>query len=55
MKRTTTNLKLKRRLELVRTTVRELNPAQLAKVNGGDGEGDAYGPTNCDCRYSLWV
>ena len=53
MKRTNVKLTLKRRLELVRTTVRELTPAQLARVNGGDGE--AYGPTNCDCRYTLPV
>lgn len=55
MKRTNVKLTLKRRLELVRTTVRELTPAQLARVNGGDGAGEAYGPTNCDCRYSLTV
>jgi len=38
MKRTNTQLKLKRRLELVRTTVRELTPEQLAQVNGGNTE-----------------
>jgi hypothetical protein len=35
MKRTTTKLTLKRRLELIRTTVRELTPAQLEQVQGG--------------------
>jgi hypothetical protein len=42
MKRTSMKnkqLKLKRRLELVRTIVRELTPAQLGQVNGGDQEG----------------
>lgn len=38
MKRTSVNLKLKRRLELVRATVRELTPGQLASVNGGNEE-----------------
>ena len=37
MKRTNVKLKLKQRLELVRTTVRELTPGQLANVHGGDG------------------
>jgi hypothetical protein len=36
MKRTNTKLELKRRLELLRTTVRELTPAQLQQVNGGN-------------------
>ena len=39
MKRTSMKnkqLKLKRRLELVRTTVRELTPAQLGQINGGE-------------------
>lgn len=38
MKRTSANkseLKLKRRLSFVRTTVRELTPAELEAVNGG--------------------
>jgi hypothetical protein len=29
-------LKLERRLALVRTTIRDLSPTQLAQVNGGD-------------------
>ena len=36
------NIKLKRHLELIRTTVRDLTPAQLAQVKGGtetNGEG----------------
>jgi hypothetical protein len=53
MKRTT-KLKLKRRLELVRTTVRELTPAQLDQVNGGNTE---HAPTNscinC-CEYTQY-
>lgn len=32
------NIKLKRRLELVRTTIRELTPAQLEQINGGNTE-----------------
>ncbi|HWU87525.1 MAG TPA: class I lanthipeptide [Kofleriaceae bacterium] len=43
MKRTSNKdkpeLLLKRRLQLVRTTIRELTPAQLEQVNGGNGEG----------------
>ncbi len=31
-------LKVKRRLELVRTTIRELTPTQLGQVNGGETE-----------------
>ncbi len=40
MKRTNVNLKLKRRLELVRMTIRELTPAQLGQVNGGEEESE---------------
>jgi hypothetical protein len=35
MKRTKVELKLKRRLELIRTTVRELSPEQLRDPKGG--------------------
>ena len=49
--RTTVKPELKRRLEIIRTTVRVLTPAQLARVDGGDGDG---GPTNCDCNYTLF-
>lgn len=38
MKRTNTKLQLKHRLELVRTTVRELTPTQLQQVQGGGEE-----------------
>lgn len=41
MKRTSAKnkqLTLKRRLELVRTTIRELTPVELEKVNGGGEE-----------------
>jgi hypothetical protein len=31
-------LKLKRRLELVRNTIRELTPTELERVNGGNEE-----------------
>lgn len=37
------NIKLKRRLELIRTTVRDLTPEQLTQVKGGtetDGGGE---------------
>ncbi len=50
MKRTNKNLKLKRRLELVRTTVRELSPAQIEQVHGGFAT--IYDcPTRC-CPYT---
>jgi hypothetical protein len=50
MKRTSKNLKLKRRLELVRTTVRELSPASLEQVHGGNAS--LYNcPTKC-CPYT---
>jgi hypothetical protein len=39
---------LKRRLDLVRTTIRELTPAQLQQVNGGDSL--VADPSVCD----LW-
>jgi len=42
------DLKLKRRLELVRTTIRELTPAQLDHVNGGTDGG--YVETGCAYR-----
>ena len=39
--------KLKRRLELVRTTIRELTPGELDRVNGGT---ESYSiPSLCDC------
>lgn len=51
MKRTSANLKLKQRLELVRATVRELTPRQLAGVNGGGGnEADGLISTNCPTK-----
>ena len=40
MKRTSVKLKLKQRLELVRTTVRELTPAEIGSVRGGNTEGN---------------
>jgi hypothetical protein len=55
MKRTSLKDKpeLKRRLQLVRTTIRELTPAQLAQAGGG-GELE-YAPTaNCSqCSYTY--
>jgi hypothetical protein len=53
MKRTSVKTKLKQRLALVRTTVRELTPGQLEQVNGGDGGKVVLGNTNCDCRASM--
>lgn len=50
MKRTNAHLKLKQRLELVRATVRELTPGQLAGVNGGTNETDALISTNCPTK-----
>lgn len=49
------DLKLKRRLELVRTTVRQLTPTELRQVNGGETENATYTcPTktcnNCGCE-----
>lgn len=54
MKRTNTKLQLKRRLELVRTTVRELTPVQLQQVQGG-GEEPASSAclTKCCENYST--
>ncbi len=51
MKRTSKNLKLKRPLELVRTTVRELSSAQLEQVNGGETATIYDCPTRC-CPYT---
>jgi hypothetical protein len=48
MKRTSAKLKLKQRLELVRTTVRELTSAQLGTVHGGS-ESDTTGIVSIDC------
>jgi len=48
MKRTSVKLKLKQRLELVRTTVRELTPAEIGAVRGGDGEATAACTSCCD-------
>jgi hypothetical protein len=51
MKRT--SVKLKRRLEFVRMTVRQLTPSALGNVNGGGDDGDAANasilicPTKC--------
>ena len=43
---------LKRRLELVRTTIRELTPAQLEDIHGGT-EANAVGEPNCPPRMSY--
>ena len=52
MKRTSVKLKLKQRLELVRATVRELTPAELGAVNGGN---DEYVSTNCPTKCcDIW-
>ena len=49
MKRTTTKDNLKRRLRLVRSTVRELVPEQLDQVNGGGTNlCAAVGESHCD-------
>lgn len=41
-------LKLKQRLELTRTIIRELDPAQLARINAGlDGSEDVGGELPC--------
>lgn len=42
-------LKLKRTLQLVRTTIRELTPTQLAHVNGGYEE---YAPSCARIPYT---
>jgi hypothetical protein len=44
MKRTKVELKLRRQLKLVRSTVRELTPEELKRVNGG---GDTFGCASC--------
>jgi hypothetical protein len=48
-------LKLERRLELVRTTLRELTPAEMERVNGAYAAGapTAGCGTNCGNVYSL--
>jgi hypothetical protein len=47
-------LKLERRLELVRTTLRELTPAELERVNGGYTGGQAeITDTRCGNAWSL--
>ena len=47
MKRTNVKLKLKQRLELVRTTVRELTPAEIRAVRGGGEEAATVFCTSC--------
>ena len=48
MKRT--SKKLKQRLEFVRTTVRELTPAQLGTVHGGtESDTDTTGIVSIEC------
>jgi len=55
MKRTNSKakseLKLERRLVLVRTTLRELRPNQLGQANGGSAHTDDV-PTTCLVVYS---
>lgn len=55
MKRTSVlkkpQLKLRRRLELVRTTIRELSPAQLGRVDGGTGL--CYGTFTCPTKSCV--
>ena len=54
MKKTGSNqLKLKRRLELVRVTVRELTPTELSQVDGGNTEPGPSIPTFCWPGYSC--
>ena len=55
MKRTKVNLKLKRQLELVRTTIRQLTPPELRRVNGGGEE--EYSTNTCPtkCRLTICV
>jgi hypothetical protein len=56
MKRTNSKakneLKLERRLSLVRTTIRELRPNQLGQANGGSNQTQNT-PTTCLVVYSL--
>ena len=54
MKRTSVKLKLKQRLELVRTTVRELNQAELGTVNGGYEYASTACPTKC-CDFFSYI
>jgi hypothetical protein len=55
MKRTSANnkpgLKLKRKLQLVRTTIRELTPSQLEQVNGGYEESPPNPEGSCVYPY----
>lgn len=55
MKRTHLHLKLKQRLSLVRATVRELSPTQLAEVQGGNDSPISGGacPTQCCDVYTY--
>ena len=57
MKRTTvmkkSEIKIQRRLELVRTTIRELTPTQLRRVNGGDEESGGLVTYECPTRTCL--
>jgi hypothetical protein len=50
--KTKRDLKLKRRLELVRTTIRELTPTQLGQVNGGT-ETVLDAPSGCIRPYTY--
>ena len=51
MKRTKVNSKLKRQLELVRSTLRTLTPTELGRVNGG-GEDEATLACATRCYYT---
>ncbi len=57
MKRTSAmkkpGLKLKQRLELVRTTIRELSPTQLHRVDGGYGDDYAALTAWCPTRTCV--
>jgi hypothetical protein len=48
-------LKIKRRLELVRTKIRELTPAQLRHVNGGYTEEvpTCYAGSMCNLEFTI--
>jgi hypothetical protein len=47
-------LKLEKRLALVRTTIRELRPNQLAEVNGGSvHEAAPEWPPGCSAIYTI--
>ena len=53
-KKTELKLRLQRRLELVRTTIRELTPAQLREANGGyTAVMISYGCTDGCCEYTY--